>query len=304
MTYLTSASDITSLINKYTQSKILWIDTEVADYQSRNPRLSLIQILDNPEDMTGKSIYLLDVLDQNKIINDFIDRIMGNENIEKVFHNASYDLRFLGGKNARNVTCTLELAKKLPDYLLQVSNYKLATLAEELCNFNDVNKEEQSSDWGRRPLTNTQIEYAYLDCIYLAQVYLKLIDLEKEINPDPSQEDLVSLTARYREIEQKQKLINSEYEYLKERMKKAMLTQNILETKYCKMSSFERKTVKTQFQDLANLVITENIDLDFCVTLTEDIRKKLGENIENLQVNVEKNTYWKITAKNPEDREY
>jgi ribonuclease D len=57
MPYLTAGREIYSLITEYTQAKILWIDTEVADYQSRYPRLSLIQVLDNPEDMTGNRVY-------------------------------------------------------------------------------------------------------------------------------------------------------------------------------------------------------------------------------------------------------
>jgi ribonuclease D len=48
MLYLTATGEIPSLNAKYTTYQNLWIYTEVADYKSRNPRLSLIQILDNP----------------------------------------------------------------------------------------------------------------------------------------------------------------------------------------------------------------------------------------------------------------
>ena len=138
MPYLTAASEIRSLIAEYTKAKTLWIDTEVADYKSRNPRLSLIQILDNPQDMSGDSVYLLDVLDQPDMIADFVEKIMVNPAIEKVFHNASYDLKFLGTKKAKNITCTLEMAKKIPYYLLPLPNYQLKTLATELCKFNNI----------------------------------------------------------------------------------------------------------------------------------------------------------------------
>ncbi|MBE9232868.1 hypothetical protein IQ231_14565 [Cuspidothrix issatschenkoi LEGE 03284] len=96
MPYITAAREISSLIAKYSKTEILWIDTEIADYKSPNPRLSLIQVLDDPEDMTGDRVYLLDVLNQSGVIADFIDQIMKNERIEKVFHNASYK------KNAEN----------------------------------------------------------------------------------------------------------------------------------------------------------------------------------------------------------
>ncbi|OBQ12434.1 MAG: 3'-5' exonuclease [Anabaena sp. LE011-02] len=304
MPYLTAAREIRSLITEYTTAKTLWIDTEVADYKTRNPRLSLIQVLANPEDMTGNSVYLLDVLDKSDVIADFVERIMVNDAIEKVFHNAGYDVKYLGAKKAKNITCTLEMAKKIPVYLLPLPNYQLKTLATKLCNFHDINKQEQTSDWGKRPLTEEQIEYAYLDCIYLAQVHLRLLELEANLKIDPIREDLSLLTARYIEIEQQQKIIKSEFEHLQERVKQAMLVQNISETSSCKLTSYERKTIKTQFQELVDLVENQGVDLDFTITLTEDIRKNLGVNLEKLTVNVDINTYWKITPKNQEGEEY
>ncbi|MEI3651715.1 MAG: ribonuclease D [Dolichospermum lemmermannii FEM_B0920] len=304
MPYLTAAREIRSLITEYTTAKTLWIDTEVADYKTRNPRLSLIQVLANPEDMTGNSVYLLDVLDKSDVIADFVERIMVNDAIEKVFHNAGYDVKYLGAKKAKNITCTLEMAKKIPVYLLPLPNYQLKTLATKLCNFHDINKQEQTSDWGKRPLTEEQIEYAYLDCIYLAQVHLQLLELEANLKIDPIREDLSLLTARYIEIEQQQKIIKSEFEHLQERVKQAMLVQNISETSSCKLTSYERKTIKTQFQELVDLVENQGVDLDFTITLTEDIRKNLGVNLEKLTVNVDINTYWKITPKNQEGEEY
>ena len=304
MPYLTAAREIRSLITEYTTAKTLWIDTEVADYKTRNPRLSLIQVLANPEDMTGNSVYLLDVLDKSDVIADFVERIMVNDAIEKVFHNAGYDVKYLGAKKAKNITCTLEMAKTIPVYLLPLPNYQLKTLATKLCNFHDINKQEQTSDWGKRPLTEEQIEYAYLDCIYLAQVHLRLLELEANLKIDPIREDLSLLTARYIEIEQQQKILKSEFEHLQERVKQAMLVQNISETSSCKLTSYERKTIKTQFQELVDLVENQGVDLDFTITLTEDIRKNLGVNLEKLTVNVDINTYWKITPKNQEGEEY
>jgi ribonuclease D len=229
---------------------------------------------------------------------------MVNDAIEKVFHNAGYDVKYLGAKKAKNITCTLEMAKKIPVYLLPLPNYQLKTLATKLCNFHDINKQEQTSDWGKRPLTEEQIEYAYLDCIYLAQVHLRLLELEANLKIDPIREDLSLLTARYIEIEQQQKILKSEFEHLQERVKQAMLVQNISETSSCKLTSYERKTIKTQFQELVDLVENQGVDLDFTITLTEDIRKNLGVNLEKLTVNVDINTYWKITPKNQEGEEY
>ncbi|MBD2198776.1 MULTISPECIES: ribonuclease D [Calothrix] len=300
MPYLTDARKIQAKIAEYSQAQILWIDTEVADYKSRNPRLSLIQVLDNPQDMSGSDICLLDVLEQPDIIEEFITQIMLNPEIEKVFHNASYDLKLLGNKKAKNVTCTLEIAKTIPYYLLPLPNYQLKTLAAVLCNFHNIDKQEQTSDWGKRPLAEEQIDYAYLDCIYLAQVHLKLLELQAKINPDPTTEDLVLLGARYTEVEQQSQIINSELEHLQERIKKAMQAQNVSETSYCKLTSYQRQTVKVAFAELVRLVETQGINLDFPITLTQKMQKDLGENLEQLSVDVDETTAWRLTAKKPD----
>ncbi|MEA5579591.1 ribonuclease D [Anabaena sp. UHCC 0451] len=301
MPYLTAATEIRSQIAKYTKAQTLWIDTEVADYKSRNPRLSLIQILDNPEDMTGDGVYILDVLNQSDVIADFIEQIMINPSIEKVFHNASYDLRFLGNKKAKNVTCTLEMAKSIPYYMLPLPNYQLKTLANVLCNFYGIDKQEQSGDWGKRPLSDEQIEYAYFDCIYLAQVHLRLLALQSQITTDPITENLTLLSQKYTEIEQQRKRINSEFDYLQERLKKAMQVQNVSENEYCRLSGYERKSVKVNFTELLRLVESQNIDLDFPITLTEKLQKDLGRNLEQLDVDIETTSVWRLIAKNQED---
>jgi ribonuclease D len=298
MPYLTSTNEILAIVAEYTTAKTLWIDTEVAEYKSRNPKLSLIQVLDDPEDMSGDRVYILDVLDRPDLVVNFIEQIMFDSAIEKVFHNASYDVKLLGNKKAKNITCTLELAKKTPYYLLPLPNYKLQTLASVLCNFNYIDKQEQTSDWGQRPLTEEQIDYAYLDCIYLAQIHSRLLKLQTESNPDAEQEDLIALGTRYTQIEEQWKLLNSEFEHLQERIKKAMQAQNVSETSFCKLTGYERKTVKVQFAELVKIVQNQGINLDFPVTLTQKLQKDLGQNLEQLSVDIDTSTAWRLTPKN------
>ena len=303
MPYLTSVSKIRSVVAEYTNAQTLWIDTEVADYKKRYPKLSLIQVSDDPTDLSGDRIYILDVLEQPDIVTEFVDKIMVNPTINKVFHNASYDLKFLGNKKAKNITCTLEMAKKIPYYLLQLPNYQLKTLATGLCNFQNIDKKEQSSDWGQRPLTEEQIEYAYLVCIYLAQIHQRLIELTQQSNPDTATENLTALTARYTEIEHEWKLLNSEFEHLQERIKKAMQAQNVSETSDFKLTSYERATVKVSFIELVRLVDTKHLNFDFPITLTQKLQKDLGENLEELSVDIEKTKSWRLTSKKQENEQ-
>ena len=180
MFYLTKPDEITLIIDKLAFSRILWLDTETADWRTTKPKISLIQASDNVTDTIGAKAYVLDVLEKPETVTYFINKIMANSKIEKVFHNASYDLRFLGKEQARNVTCTLQLARKLRYSFKEVSqlpNLKLKTLAEELCGFSNVDKTEQSSNWRQRPLTKAQLEYANLDSVYLAQIHRRLLEI-------------------------------------------------------------------------------------------------------------------------------
>ncbi|BAY61308.1 cell division FtsK/SpoIIIE [Calothrix brevissima NIES-22] len=181
MQYLTEAKEIREFISKLAAAKILWLDTETADWNTYYPKLSLIQVLLDPQDLTGVSAYIIDVLNKRDLAAYFINQIMINPNIEKIFHNASFDLKYLGGKLAKNVTCTLQLARKITSQRLQVSNLKLKTLAVELCNFSNVDIEEQGSDWGKRPLSEKQLKYAAMDTVYLAAVHRRLLEISNPI---------------------------------------------------------------------------------------------------------------------------
>jgi len=184
MPYITEAAEIIALITKLSSAKILWADTEVADWDTAYPRLSLIQVLADPKNLNGDRAYILDVLDKSDLVAYFVNEIMANPEIEKVFHNASFDLKFLGGNKAQNVTCTLKMARKITKDRLSVSNLKLKTLAAELCQFSNIDTEEQGSDWGRRPLTEKQLKYAKFDPIYLAHVHRRLLKTISQNNPN------------------------------------------------------------------------------------------------------------------------
>jgi ribonuclease D len=152
-------------------------------------------------------------------------------------------------------------------------------------------------------LTPEQVDYAYLDCIYLAQVHLRLLELQKAINSDPATDNVAVLAAKYTQIEQQWKLLNSEYEHLKERIKKAMQTQNILEISDIKLSAYERKTLTVPFTELVNMVQNQGINLDFPITLTQKMQKDLGENLEKLPIDTERNTNWRLTSKTEENND-
>lgn len=299
MLYLKKASEVSTLITQYSQAKILWIDTEIADFNTRNPRLSLIQFLDDPYDTSGQKVIILDVLDQPEIAEEFICKIMFNATIEKVFHQARYDLKFLGKNKAKNITCTLEMAKKIPYYLLPLPNLSLKTLAEALCH-TTVDKSAQASDWGQRPLSDVQLNYAKMDPVYLAMIHQKLLQLQLVENPEPTTEDIESLAARYLKLKQQLQLLSSEFEHIETRLKVAMQAQEVLKTDNLKLSRSQRKIIKAEFAQLAAVVQARGIDCNFPVTLTQKLQKELGDIMAELSLQVETTNSWRLTLQQSE----
>jgi len=303
MQYFIEPSYIISLIDKYAQAESLWVDTEVADFKSRNPKLSLIQILSDFSEKSQENVAILDVLNRPEIVDIFVQKIMINPSIEKVFHNAKYDLKFLGKTKAKNVTCTLKMAKSIPYYLLPMPNLTLKTLAEFLCSVVAVDKTQQASDWGQRPLTATQLTYANLDPVYLYMVHQKLLQLKSIANRDPDIENVAVLAERYVKLKQQLQIIESECSHFEDRLKAAMQAQNISETINLKMSSVERHIFKVDFNQLAEIAHQNNIQLDFLVTLTQKLQKELGQIVEQLNLQEEVSSSLRLTVKQPESQE-
>lgn len=309
MPYLTTTNEIKLKISDLSQAKTLWIDTEVADYKTDSPRLSLIQILDISSPIIGDSdallqsvqaVAVLDVLNQTSLVDEFIKKIMQNPAIEKVFHNANYDLQFLGKTKAKNVTCTWEMAKKIPYYLVPLPNFQLKTLAEHLCHLPPLDKTEQGSDWGRRPLTPEQLNYAKMDAVYVAQVHHRLLQLNQ---PNPATEDIEALTIRYRQIEHQWKQLDTEMNQIKQRLKAAMNEQQVKEIKGFKLTSQTRNTKKVAFTPLAKMAQELGLDLDMSVTLTKNLQKELGNAIAQLPIEEETTTILQLKVAEQEDDE-
>jgi ribonuclease D len=279
-TLLDTPADIRSAIATCQQQDCLWLDTEVADCFTRQPRLSLIQVA------TSNDVMVLDVLDRPKLVAEFIAAIMVSASIEKVFHNASFDLRFLGGSSAENVTCTYKLAKQVPVDLLPVANYQLKTLAEYFVSGAQVDKSEQVSDWSLRPLRPEQLYYAQMDAVYLAKVHLGLLDLIAQ-SPiiEPQSEDIAELSRRYQELEQQLKPLTLERDQLKDRLQKAMAAQKLSETAEYRLQSQSRSSKKCSLAELAKIGAEQGWDVQ--IALSKDLQQQLGESIAQLQVQIE-----------------
>ena len=80
-----------------------------------------------------------------------------------------------------------------------------------------------------------------------------------------------------------------------------MLVQNQENTPHFKLSS--SSILKVDFAKLAKLALSVGVELDFMVTLTQYIQKRLGEAINKIDAQIEYITSWRMTAKTVEDED-
>ena len=158
-----------------TFAKILAVDTETYIDESKlkpsaldphSSKISLIQV-----NFTGGVPTIIDVI-KVKDCSYFIDKIMLNKDIIKVFHNASFDIKQFKGTFdiwIKNIKCTKVLMQSLGITTgMKASLFRghaLKDLARDYFNCN-MDKTEATSPWGARPLSDSQLKYAALDVGY------------------------------------------------------------------------------------------------------------------------------------------
>ena len=134
----------------------LAVDTESNSLHAYREQVCLIQF------STPRTDYLVDPLALNDL--SPLLPVFGNPKIEKVFHAAEYDLICLKRDfdiTATNIFDTMQAARILGYKQVGLDSI----LAERFGVF--VNKRYQKADWGRRPLTPDELNYARLDTHYL-----------------------------------------------------------------------------------------------------------------------------------------
>jgi len=141
------------------QSTTVAVDTEGASFHRFVDRIYLLQM--STRDLTA----VLDPLAIGKP--DALGRILESDRIEKVFHDADYDLRLLHqdyGWNTRKLFDTRVAAQ-----LLGVRAFGLAALLERSFGLK-LDKKHQRADWSMRPLPKDMLDYASQDTMYLLEL--------------------------------------------------------------------------------------------------------------------------------------
>jgi ribonuclease D len=156
-----TVEEVEALAKRLRRERALAIDTEADSFFHYFDKVCLIQI------GAKSGIYLVDPLALPEKGLAPLEPVLSDPSIRKVLHAAEYDLYVLqryGGIRIRNLFDTMISAQ-----MLGCRAVGLAALVEEHFGV-QLSKDQQRTDWSRRPLRSAQIEYARSDVTYLIEL--------------------------------------------------------------------------------------------------------------------------------------
>ena len=167
-TYIETVEDLSFLNEELLEKSYLGVDTEFRRTTKDNMRLALLQIND------GEEIYLIDtiLIDHQENVSDFLF----SNDVTKIFHSCKEDLEAVyswTGRIMENIFDT-QLANAFIDGQYSIGYQGLVEERLDII----LDKNETRSNWIRRPLTESQLNYAASDVQYLIHLYE---ELQKEL---------------------------------------------------------------------------------------------------------------------------
>ena len=163
-TYIETIEDLSFLNKELLGRPYLGVDTEFRRTTKENMRLALLQIND------GEEIYLIDAvrIDNPENVCDFLI----SDTVTKIFHSCKEDLEAVyswTGRIMENLFDT-QLANAFIDGQYSIGYQGLVEERLDIV----LDKNETRSNWVRRPLTESQLNYAASDVQYLIHLYKEL----------------------------------------------------------------------------------------------------------------------------------
>ena len=168
MNYKLYKNDFPSTLNL---KKLVAIDTETMGLNLNRDRLCLVQVC------FGDDIaHLLQLSKQAEEKPKNLIKLLQNKTITKIFHYGRFDLAMLN-KNVSPVVgpiyCT-KIASKLSRTF--GAKHGLKDLCKDLLNI-ELDKFNQTSDWGTKKLSKDQLAYAAQDVLFLHKLKFKLDEI-------------------------------------------------------------------------------------------------------------------------------
>lgn len=153
------ASEFAALLRRFRAEPLIAIDTEAASFHRHRDRVYLVQL------STRRETHLVDPLAVAGLPG--LGDLLADTAVEKVFHDADYDLRLLGsefGFRAANLFDTRVAAQ-----FLNEPGIGLAAMLEKHVGVTP-DKRFQRADWSARPLSQPMLEYAAMDTRHLPEL--------------------------------------------------------------------------------------------------------------------------------------
>jgi ribonuclease D len=146
---------------------VIAIDTETLGLSLVRDKLCLVQLTDGQGD-----VHVVQ-LDRKTYDAPRLKALLGDPNIEKIFHFARFDVAMIArdlGIVCAPIYCTKIASKLVRTY---TDRHGLKELVKELIG-RDLSKEQQSSDWGSEEISDSQLAYAAMDVVHLHAIREKL----------------------------------------------------------------------------------------------------------------------------------
>jgi ribonuclease D len=162
--YINTFEELEKAALKWNKCTQIAIDTEFDDNNNYYGRhLCLVQIYDKDK------IYLIDTVKLEGNIKPLLS-VLENPNIEKLFHSSSSDLIVIGDVYTCSIKNIQDTALMYRFLFKSNNDIGLQSLVEEKLGI-ELEKQEQVSDWVKRPLSKSQLIYAATDVIYLFELF-------------------------------------------------------------------------------------------------------------------------------------
>lgn len=168
--FISDEQALANICQYYSQQKVLAVDTEFVRTRTFFPKLGLIQVSD------GEQVALIDpiAIDNLSAFWSLID----DQNIVKVIHACSEDIEIFiqqGKCQPKNVIDS----QIVMSFLGHGLSLGYANMVEHYLGIS-LDKSDSRTDWTKRPLSESQQQYAKADVVHLAKLFPKLMsDLEK-----------------------------------------------------------------------------------------------------------------------------
>ena len=152
---------------EFEPGKAIAIDTETLGLKPARDKLCLVQI------SNGDGNAQLIQVDRASYAAPRLKALLEDASITKIFHYARFDVAVLKhylGAETKSIYCTKIASRLVRTY---TDRHGLKDLVRELLGV-DLDKQQQSSDWGAHVLTEQQKKYAAQDVLYLHELKSRL----------------------------------------------------------------------------------------------------------------------------------